>query len=151
MTHEALSVASCQRSVASVGQRAEAFKTQPLDAPPPMLLVDGMRIKIASPSGKMTVDSMFQSEAGCEAAWYLLTTRESAKQQAALGLRLLDGDGAGRRRGGEHCGRWEGLRLGAGETRQQSHTDSSPRVGARLDASACRRRTAPRTVSVPSF
>ena len=30
---------------------------------------------------------MFQSEAGCEAVWYLLTTRESAKQQAALGLR----------------------------------------------------------------
>jgi transposase-like protein len=30
---------------------------------------------------------MFQSEAGCEAVWYLLTTRESAKQQAVLGLR----------------------------------------------------------------
>ncbi len=30
---------------------------------------------------------MFQSEAGCEAIWYLIATRESAKQQAALGLR----------------------------------------------------------------
>ena len=30
---------------------------------------------------------MFQSEAGCEAIWYLLTTRETAKQQAVLGLR----------------------------------------------------------------
>jgi len=30
---------------------------------------------------------MLHSEAGCEAVWYLLTTRESAKQQAALGLR----------------------------------------------------------------
>jgi len=54
---EVLSVASCNRIVASVGQRAEAFKTQPLEAPPPMLLVDGMWITIAYPSGKMTVDS----------------------------------------------------------------------------------------------
>jgi hypothetical protein len=54
---EVLSVASCHRIVASVGQRAEAFKTQPLEAPPPMLLVDGMWINIAYPSGKMTVDS----------------------------------------------------------------------------------------------
>ncbi len=54
---EVLSVASCNRIVASVGQRAEAFKTQPLAAPPPILLVDGMWIKIAYPSGKMTVDS----------------------------------------------------------------------------------------------
>jgi transposase-like protein len=54
---EVLSVASCHRIVASVGQRAEAFKTQPLEAPPPMLLVDGMWIKIAYPSGKLTVDS----------------------------------------------------------------------------------------------
>jgi len=54
---EVLSVASCNRIVASVGQRAEAFKTQPIEAPPPILLVDGMWIKIAYPSGKMTVDS----------------------------------------------------------------------------------------------
>jgi len=54
---EVWSVASCHRIVASVGQRAEAFKTQPLAAPPPILLVDGMWIKIAYPSGKMTVDS----------------------------------------------------------------------------------------------
>jgi transposase-like protein len=54
---EVLSVASCHRIVASVGQRAEAFKTQPLAAPPPILLVDGMWISIAYPSGKMTVDS----------------------------------------------------------------------------------------------
>ena len=54
---EVLSVASCKRIVASVGQPAEAFKTQPLAAPPPMLLVDGLWSKIAYPSGKMTVDS----------------------------------------------------------------------------------------------
>ena len=30
---------------------------------------------------------MFQSEEGCEAIWYLIATRETAKQQAALGLR----------------------------------------------------------------
>src|SRR2546428_9910697 len=54
---EVLSGASCKRIVASVGQPAEAFKTQPLAAPPPMLLVDGLWSKIAYPSGKMTVDS----------------------------------------------------------------------------------------------
>jgi transposase-like protein len=30
---------------------------------------------------------MFQSEEGCEAIWFLLSTRESAKQQAALNSR----------------------------------------------------------------
>jgi transposase-like protein len=30
---------------------------------------------------------MFQSEEGCEALWYLLATRETAKQQAALNVR----------------------------------------------------------------
>src|SRR5262249_10394820 len=54
---EVLSVASGNRIVASAGQQAEAFTTQPLAAPPPMLLVDGMWINIAYPSGKMTVDS----------------------------------------------------------------------------------------------
>src|SRR3989442_8341182 len=54
---EVLSVASCKRIVASVGQPAEVFKTQPLAVPPPMLLVDGLWSKIAYPSGKMTVDS----------------------------------------------------------------------------------------------
>ena len=54
---EVLSVASCNRIVASVGQRAEACNTQPLEAPPAMLLVDGMWITIASPNGKMTVET----------------------------------------------------------------------------------------------
>lgn len=30
---------------------------------------------------------MLQSERGCEAVWYLIATRETAKQQAALGLK----------------------------------------------------------------
>lgn len=30
---------------------------------------------------------MCQSERGCEAVWYLIATRETAKQQAALGLK----------------------------------------------------------------
>ncbi len=54
---EVLSVASCNRIVASVGQRAEAFKTQPLEAPPAIILVDGMWVKIAYPNGEMRVDS----------------------------------------------------------------------------------------------
>jgi transposase-like protein len=54
---EVVSVASCHRIVASVGQRAEAFKTQPLAAPPPMLLVDGRWISIADAHGKMTMET----------------------------------------------------------------------------------------------
>ena len=54
---EVLSVASCHRIVASVGQRAEACKTQPLEGPPAILLVDGMWITIAYPNGKMTVET----------------------------------------------------------------------------------------------
>ena len=50
-------MASCNRIVASVEQRAEAFKTQPLEAPPPIILVDGMWVKIAYPNGDMRVDS----------------------------------------------------------------------------------------------
>ena len=54
---EGWSVASCHRIVASVGQRAEAFKTQPLEVPPPMILVDGMWVKIAYPNGERRVES----------------------------------------------------------------------------------------------
>ena len=54
---EVLSVASCNRIVASVGHRAEAFKTQSIEAPPPIVLVDGMWVKIAYGNGEMRVDS----------------------------------------------------------------------------------------------
>src|SRR5256712_4407148 len=54
---EVLSVASCNRIVASVGQQAEAVKTQPLAAPPPILLGAGMWIRIAYANGKMIVDT----------------------------------------------------------------------------------------------
>jgi transposase-like protein len=52
-----LSVASCNRIVASVGHRAEAFKTELIEVPPPILLVDGMWVKIAYPNGDSTVVS----------------------------------------------------------------------------------------------
>ena len=52
-----LSVASCNRIVASVGHRAEAFKTELIEVPPPIILVDGMWVKIAYPNGDMSVDS----------------------------------------------------------------------------------------------
>jgi transposase-like protein len=51
-----LSVASCNRIVASVGHRAEAFQTEPLEAPPPIILVDGMWVKMAYANGEMRVD-----------------------------------------------------------------------------------------------
>jgi len=54
---EVVAVASCNRIVASVGQRAEAFKTQSRAAPPPIILVDGMWVKVAYPNGAMTVET----------------------------------------------------------------------------------------------
>ena len=54
---EVLSLASCNRIVSSVGQQVEAFKSAPVEAPPPIILVDGMWVKIAYPSGEMTMDT----------------------------------------------------------------------------------------------
>jgi putative transposase len=54
---EVLSLASCNRIVSAVRHQVEALKTAPVAAPPPMLLVDGMWVKIASPHGEMTTDT----------------------------------------------------------------------------------------------
>ena len=51
---ERMSLAACNRLVLTVHEPVSAFKTTPLDAPPPLVLVDGMGVNIASPTGEST-------------------------------------------------------------------------------------------------
>jgi len=54
---EVLSLAACNRIVLSVTKHMEAFKQQPLASPPPIVLVDGMWVKIAYPTDEISEDS----------------------------------------------------------------------------------------------
>lgn len=54
---EVLSVSSCNRIVRGVEKQMEAFKTTPLEAPPPILLVDGIWVKISYPTGEVREDA----------------------------------------------------------------------------------------------
>jgi putative transposase len=54
---EVLSVSSCNRIVLGMAKQVDAFKTTPLEDPPPILLVDGMWVKIASPTGEIVEDA----------------------------------------------------------------------------------------------
>jgi putative transposase len=53
---EILSLAACHRMVSSVAKHVQAFKKRPLAAPPPIVLVDGMWVKIAYPTGEISED-----------------------------------------------------------------------------------------------
>ena len=54
---EVLSLAACNRIVSSVRAQVEAFKRQPLANPPPIVMVDGMWVKIAYPTGAIKIDA----------------------------------------------------------------------------------------------
>ncbi len=54
---EVLSLAACNHIVSSVTAHVEAFKSQSLDKPPPVVVVDGMWVKIAYPTGEIKVDA----------------------------------------------------------------------------------------------
>jgi putative transposase len=54
---EILSLAACHRLVSSVAKHMEAFKKRPLATPPPIVLVDGMWVKIAYPTGEISADT----------------------------------------------------------------------------------------------
>ena len=54
---EVLSLAACNRLVLELEERAQAFKTARLVAPPPIVLVDGLWLKLAVPTGEITADS----------------------------------------------------------------------------------------------
>jgi hypothetical protein len=56
--NEVLSLAACNRIVSRVKAHVEAFKRHPLEPPPPVVIVDGMWVKIASPPGEINVDSL---------------------------------------------------------------------------------------------
>src|SRR6266700_4077887 len=54
---EVLSLSACNRLVSRVAEHLEGFKTQALESPPPILLVDGMWVKIAYPTGECRLDA----------------------------------------------------------------------------------------------
>ena len=54
---EVLSLAACNRLVLGLEARAQAFKTARLESPPPIVLVDGLWLKLAVPTGEITEDS----------------------------------------------------------------------------------------------
>ena len=54
---EVVSLTACNRIVSSVTAHVEAFKSQPLASPPPVVRVDGLWVKSAYPTGEITVDS----------------------------------------------------------------------------------------------
>ncbi len=54
---EVLSLAACNRIVLGLEERAQTFKTARLVAPPPIVLVDGLWLKLAVPSGEITEDT----------------------------------------------------------------------------------------------
>lgn len=54
---EVLSLAACNRIVSRVTAPLAVFKTQALENPPPILLVDGMWVKIAYPTGEYRHDT----------------------------------------------------------------------------------------------
>ena len=54
---DVLSLETCHRLVLGLEHRAQAFTTAPLEAPPPIGLVDGLWLKLAVPTGEYTTDA----------------------------------------------------------------------------------------------
>jgi putative transposase len=54
---EVLSLAACNRLVLGLEEQAQAFKTARLPSPPPIVLVDGLWLTLAVPTGEITQDS----------------------------------------------------------------------------------------------
>ena len=54
---EVLSLSACNRIVSRVSAQVKAFKQTRLENPPPILIVDGMWVKIAYPTGQVKVDA----------------------------------------------------------------------------------------------
>ena len=55
---EVLSLEACNRLVLRVEERVETWKTQRLATPPPIIMVDGLWVKIAYPSGEIRLDAL---------------------------------------------------------------------------------------------
>jgi transposase-like protein len=54
---EVRSLAACNRLVLGLAERAQAFKTARLESPPPIVLVDGLWLKLAVPTGDIKRDA----------------------------------------------------------------------------------------------
>jgi len=54
---EVLALAACNRLVLGLTARAQACKTARLENPPPMVLVDGLWLKLAVPTGEGKTDA----------------------------------------------------------------------------------------------
>jgi len=61
---EVLSLAPCNRLVSRVAEPLEGCKTHALESPPPILLVDGMWVKIAYPTGDCRLEAQGRRRAG---------------------------------------------------------------------------------------
>jgi transposase-like protein len=55
---EGLCLDACNRLVLGLEERAQAFKTARLETPPPIVLVDGLWLKLAVPTGDFTRDAV---------------------------------------------------------------------------------------------
>ena len=69
---EVLSLSACNRIVSRVTAQLAVFKTQALASPPPILLVDGMWVKIAYPTGEYRHDAQGRRapSSASRSGWY---------------------------------------------------------------------------------
>lgn len=61
---EVLSLEACNRLVLGLEERAPAWKTARLSIPPPIVLVDGLWLKVAVPTGELTQDAVGRQRPG---------------------------------------------------------------------------------------
>jgi transposase-like protein len=61
---EVLSLAACNRLVLGLQERAQAFQTARLTNPPPIVLVDGLWLKLAVPTGELKADRLGRQRPG---------------------------------------------------------------------------------------
>jgi hypothetical protein len=63
---EVLSLAACHRLGLGLAARAQAFKTARLEPPPPLVLGDGLWLKLAVPPGEGTTEAQGRRRTGQE-------------------------------------------------------------------------------------
>jgi len=106
-----LSLAACNRVILGLAEQAHAFKTARLAAPPPIVLVDGLWLKLAVPTGEIAEDSRGRKRAVKRKqqrvmltalggwpdghweilAWHLATTEDAASWGTFVGILYTKG------------------------------------------------------------
>src|SRR6266545_613351 len=114
---EVRSLAACHRLVSRAAEYLEGCKTQALERPPPMILGDGMWVKIAYPTGACRLEAQGRR-------------RAVKRQQKRVGLSALGGwpDGHweivhGQGAEGERADTWK---AGLGELSLKGVTEATP-------------------------